>query len=80
MTADHLIRRYEELRREHGKGLLLPDAVDEELTRLEWLLPAGYVYPGDAIGTGERGPAVQRPGAGPERPSTQPTKDDSKEG
>ena len=49
MTADHLIRRY------------------EELQRLEWLLLEGYVYPGDAIETGERGPGVQRPGAHSQR-------------
>ena len=67
MTADHLIRRYEELRHKHGKSLLLPDEIDEELQRLEWLLLEGYVYPGDAIETGERGPGVQRPGAHSQR-------------
>ena len=47
MTIDHLIKRYEELRRLHGNALFLSDAVDGELVWLERVMPEWYVYPAD---------------------------------
>ena len=47
MTADHLERRYEALRSEHGLAWLMPDSVDAELCFLERIFPDSYQYPGD---------------------------------